>query len=187
MGANGKSTATLATGGPRRLVAVKRGVGLLLTALLSAASGDAPAPLPQQPPVTGTQTPVPAASLPAIDSTAPVVRAPAVHIYYDLTQYDWYREGQPLETESGIYEEDGDPVFLPRDSVVRMGTFQGVDYYQRVAGDDSTLLIPVYPSYWLPFSLRGRRGAEARDGASHRSRPERRPPSRPLTRVSLPT
>jgi hypothetical protein len=167
---------------------------LLLTALLSAAaaaSGDrAPGTTGRQQPATmiGSQPAAPDASVHAADSVATVVRAPVIRIYYDLTQYDWYREGRPLETGSGIYVEDGDPVFLPSDSVVRAGEYQGVEYYRRVAGDDSTLLVPVYPNYWLPFSLRGhgqdteaRGDTRARRPALPRSR-RRRPAD-----ASLPT
>lgn len=75
-------------------------------------------------------------------------------IYYDLTAFDWYRQGEPLVIDGRPYQPNGIPesgrarVFEPA------GEHLGVRYY-IVEGTESpypTVYVPVSPNYWQPFS-----------------------------------
>jgi hypothetical protein len=81
--------------------------------------------------------------------------APSV-IYYDLTHFDWYRRGEPIQI--------GGQSFRPREvqptgerKFHQEGSYDGVDYY--ISRDESepydTIYVPVYNGYWLPFALDG--------------------------------
>lgn len=74
-------------------------------------------------------------------------------IFYDLTAYEWYRQGQPMMVEGEGYhpagkpEAEGDRRFRPA------GRYQGVAFYM-VEGEAKpyhVLYVPVFPGYWQPF------------------------------------
>jgi hypothetical protein len=74
-------------------------------------------------------------------------------IYFDLTAYDWYRQGQPLVHGGQRYLPQGDPRPVPADRLQRVDTYQGVNFY-ALDGDPEplgTVYVPVFHGYWQPF------------------------------------
>jgi hypothetical protein len=74
-------------------------------------------------------------------------------IYFDLTVFDWYRQGQPLVHAGHGYLPQGDPRPVPVDRLQRVDTYQGVNFY-ALEGDPEppgTVYVPVFHGYWQPF------------------------------------
>lgn len=71
-------------------------------------------------------------------------------IYYDLTRFDWYAQGEPLVHADQPYQPFGMPLAAPLSEMERAGEYRGVEYYRR-GGDDASLYIPVFDGYWLAF------------------------------------
>lgn len=116
------------------------------------AGGDSRTALPLPKAVAGTLASPPIPS----DSTAEP--SEPREMYFDLTEFDWYRRGQPLVHDSARYLPAGGPVPVEADSLKLAGTYEGVRYYARpAAGGGDTLFVPVYPRYWLPFAPQRRR------------------------------
>jgi hypothetical protein len=81
-------------------------------------------------------------------------------IYYDLTAYDWYRQGEPLVVDGRVYQLHGAPAAVPASEMTRAGEYGGVAYYAHKADPAGAhaLYVPVSEGYWQPF-------APADDGA----------------------
>ena len=101
---------------------------------------------------------VPAAAPAAVDS--PLVSAGAgdpgtkpAEIYFDLTRFQWYREGRPLVHQGRSYMPQADPAPVDRE-LKEAGSYEGVTYY--VADDAAepvyTIYVPVYYRYWQRFT-----------------------------------
>ncbi|MGH7505685.1 MAG: hypothetical protein ACRELX_08530, partial [Longimicrobiales bacterium] len=92
----------------------------------------------------------------AVQDTTPVREAPPeeeavpARIYYDLTRHDWYAHGEPLILADDTYAIGSGLYAAPASDMRRIGEYEGVDAY-ALAGDDSTVYVPVYPGYWQPF------------------------------------
>lgn len=71
-------------------------------------------------------------------------------IYYDLTRFAWYAQGEPLVHAEQPYQPSGRPLAVSLGEMEPAGEYQGVEYYRR-AGDDASLYIPVFDGYWLVF------------------------------------
>ena len=74
-------------------------------------------------------------------------------IYFDLTQFAWYREGRPLVHNGRNYMPQADPI--PAEVELReAGSYEGVTYYTaKDAGEPVyTLYVPVYYRYWQRFT-----------------------------------
>jgi hypothetical protein len=76
---------------------------------------------------------------------------PSNRIYYTLTQHGWYARGEALVHESRAYHAAGMPQPASLPEMRHVGEYQGVDYYVRGDGADSTLYVPVFEGYWQPF------------------------------------
>ncbi|HUH12896.1 MAG TPA: hypothetical protein VMK65_07285 [Longimicrobiales bacterium] len=116
----------------------------LLLALLTACAGGA-----QE---TGGEAAV-VDSVPAPSARESPTPAEPEEIYYDLTEFTWYREGKPLLHDRRGHLPAGVPVPLELSELAPAGSHEGVTYYQRAAGGD-TLFVPVFPRYWQPFAPR---------------------------------
>lgn len=81
-------------------------------------------------------------------------------IYYNLTAYEWYRQGQPLVVNGRLYQLAGVPAAVPASKMTRVGEYGGVAYYAHEADPtgEHALYVPVSEGYWQPF-------APADDGA----------------------
>jgi hypothetical protein len=74
-------------------------------------------------------------------------------IYFDLTQFAWYREGRALVHIGRSYMPMSDPT--PVDVELReAGSYEGVTYYAAVEAPEPvyTLYVPVYYRYWQRFT-----------------------------------
>ena len=90
---------------------------------------------------------------PIASDEAEASRIQPKEIYFDLTQFAWYREGRPLVHEGRSYLPQADPI--PVDlRLEEGGSYEGVTYY--VAEDASqpvyTIYVPVYYRYWQRFT-----------------------------------
>lgn len=94
----------------------------------------------------------------AVMDTARVDTAAAAEpeeIYYDLTEFAWYREGRPLEHDARGHVPAGVPLAIDAAALEPAGSHEGVTYYRR-RGRGDTLFVPVFPRYWQPFVAGGR-------------------------------
>lgn len=75
-------------------------------------------------------------------------------IYYDLTQFDWYRRGEPLIAEERSYRPAGKPEATMGRRFEKAGEYEGVSYYEQEGAESpaDTVYVPVFPDYWLPFA-----------------------------------
>ena len=112
----------------------------------------------------GGDTDAPPASAPDEAAGTAVVDTPRVdtagsaepeEIYYDLTEFAWYREGRPLEHDARSHMPAGVPLAMDAPELEPAGSHEGVTYYRRRGGGD-TLFVPVFPRYWQPFVAGGR-------------------------------
>ena len=74
-------------------------------------------------------------------------------IYFDLTRFDWYKQGRPLVHNGRSYMPQADPI--PAEVELReAGSYEGVTYYAaKDAGEPVyTLYVPVYYRYWQRFT-----------------------------------
>ena len=74
-------------------------------------------------------------------------------IYFDLTAFQWYREGRPLLHEARAYMPQADPA--PVDVELReAGAYEGVKYYVAEGASEPvyTIYVPVYYRYWQRFT-----------------------------------
>jgi hypothetical protein len=84
--------------------------------------------------------------------TAEVAEPLPERIYFDLTRYDWYAHGEPLVYAEIQYEVGRNLLAAPTSAMRKLGEYQGVDVYGPAdTPSDSTLYVPVFPGYWLPF------------------------------------
>lgn len=88
----------------------------------------------------------------AIDE-AEAGRTQPKEIYFDLTQFAWYREGRPLVHNGRSYLPQADPTPVDLD-LEEAGSYEGVTYYAASAGREPvyTLYVPVYYRYWQRFT-----------------------------------
>lgn len=99
----------------------------------------------------------PAAAAPPVD-TALAARAEVPgkqpeEIYFDLTAFDWYRQGRPLMHQGRAYMPQADPT--PIDVELReAGAYGGVRYYVAEGTREPvyTIYVPVYYRYWQRFT-----------------------------------
>ncbi len=80
-------------------------------------------------------------------------------IYYDLTAYEWYAQGQPLMADGRGYMPSDVPLTLPDTPLEKAGEYQGVDYYVEEGAEPPypVVYVPVFEGYWLPFAPVGAR------------------------------
>jgi hypothetical protein len=86
-------------------------------------------------------------------------------IYYDLTFFEWYREGRPLIHDGREFQPTSRPESLALAALEPVGRFQGVEFY-AMADDSppySVLYVPVFEGYWLPFAPVGQVSRDAED------------------------
>ena len=83
----------------------------------------------------------------------PAERPP--NIYYDLTRYGWYERAEPLVHEGRPHQVAGRPVTARLSAMEHIGTYEGVDYYRARDTTATTLYVPVYEGFWLPFEAAG--------------------------------
>jgi hypothetical protein len=74
-------------------------------------------------------------------------------IYYNLTRFEWYARGEPLQFEGREYVQSGAPLPLSASALLRVGEYAGVDLYARAEGDSVRMhvYIPVFEGFWLGF------------------------------------
>jgi hypothetical protein len=74
-------------------------------------------------------------------------------IYYDLTQFGWYARAEPIVFAQLQYTPRGVPLVIPLAKLRLSGNYQGVDFYVLHTDKEppSTVYVPVYEGYWLPF------------------------------------
>ena len=121
----------------------------LLLVLAAACGGDTDAP-PASAPEEVTDA--------AVVDTARADTAAASEpeeIYYDLTEFAWYREGEALQHDARGHMPAGVPVVIEAAELEPAGSHEGVTYYRR-PGRGDTLFVPVFPRYWQPFVPAGR-------------------------------
>jgi len=100
----------------------------------------------------------PAAAAAAVDTplaagTANENTTEPEEIYFDLTRFDWYRQGRPLVHNGRSYMPQADPI--PADVELReAGSYEGVTYYAAENASEPvyTLYVPVYYRYWQRFT-----------------------------------
>jgi hypothetical protein len=74
-------------------------------------------------------------------------------IYYDLTAFDWYRQGQPMIVDGVEHVPAGEPQAERSRIFRKAGEYAGVDYYVPEDEDaDPAVYVPVSPGYWQPFA-----------------------------------
>lgn len=75
-------------------------------------------------------------------------------IYYDLTAYEWYRQGRPLVVDGRNYMPSDVPITLPDTPLEKAGEYEGVDYYvvEDAEPPYAVVYVPVFEDYWLPFA-----------------------------------
>lgn len=116
-----------------------------------AACEPGPGPSAEQVPASA-DTPV---STGAEPEPTPQGAAGPEEIYYDLTELEWYRRGEPLVHAGIPYQPARSPLAAEFSALEPAGAFQGVRYYGRVGAERAdTLFVPVHPRYWLPFTPR---------------------------------
>lgn len=73
-------------------------------------------------------------------------------IYFDLTQYEWYRRGEPVVIDEARYLPGAVEATGER-KLKREGDYQGVEYYASEGASQpfDTIFVPVFPGYWLTF------------------------------------
>lgn len=75
-------------------------------------------------------------------------------IYFTLTEYAWYAQGEPLVWDNAAYRAGTGVVARPLSAMRKLGEYQGVDVYREDAATvDTALYVPVFPGYWQPFLL----------------------------------
>jgi hypothetical protein len=73
-------------------------------------------------------------------------------IYYDLTAFEWYRQGQPLMIAGRAFVPVGRPEAIRDRPLDLAGEYGGVAYYvQRGSSPGTGVLVPVFEGYWQPF------------------------------------
>ena len=74
-------------------------------------------------------------------------------IYFDLTAFQWYREGRPLMHNGRAYMPQADPAPATVE-LKEAGTYEGVTYYVAEDAPDPvyTIYVPVYYRYWQRFT-----------------------------------
>ncbi|HEX6589078.1 MAG TPA: hypothetical protein VF039_08650 [Longimicrobiales bacterium] len=90
---------------------------------------------------------------PMASDEAEASRTQPKEIYFDLTQFAWYREGRPLVHDGRSYLPQADPT--PVDAELEeAGSYEGVTYYAPKDGAQPvyTLYVPVYYRYWQRFT-----------------------------------
>lgn len=129
--------------------------------MVGCAPGGGPGPEPGEATDTSGASTAGATPTAAADTvTSPTVRPE--EIYFDLTELEWYRRGEPLVHAGVGYQPAGSPVPRELSALKPAGTYQGVRYYVRAGAQRAdTLFVPVYPRYWLPF-----RSVAVREGGS---------------------
>jgi hypothetical protein len=153
---------------------------LLLPALLAALALTAGCGRDEAAPDTRAPGAAPGAAATAVAGTEPehVAAEPSTaaepeEIYFDLTAFDWYRQGQPLMHGGSGYLPRGDPRPVPAERLQRLDAYQGVNYY-ALEGDPrppETVYVPVFHGYWQPFvtdAAGGAAGAAAGGGEPRR-------------------
>jgi hypothetical protein len=109
-------------------------------------AGDSPGTMP--PVAAGVDTAAPSTDT---ASAAPGSTQPA-EIYYDLTIFEWYRQGEPLVVDGRAYEPIGHPESIRGGALERVGVYGGVAYYvPRGYSPHQGVLVPVFEGYWQPF------------------------------------
>lgn len=100
----------------------------------------------------------PAAAPPPVDSalasTQQEDRNRPAEIYFDLTAFDWYREGRPLVHNGRAYRPLAEPIPVTNE-LREAGRYEGVSYYVMEGADNEpvyTLYVPVYYRYWQRFT-----------------------------------
>ena len=96
--------------------------------------------------------PSPSVQSPAGDEAAGNRTQPD-EIYFDLTRFDWYREGRPLVHDGRPYLPQADPTPVDLE-LQKAGSYEGVTYYETAHGGEPvyTLYVPVYYRYWQRFT-----------------------------------
>ena len=125
---------------------MKIGIGIGIVAVLAACSSsqlDETAA-----PVAAAETDVVVAAESAPTPSRDLL--PSDRIYYDLTHYEWYAKGQPLNHQGTGYLPKGVPVAAAAAEMDRVGEYEGVEYYRR-PGTGDLLYVPVFDGYWLAF------------------------------------
>lgn len=89
---------------------------------------------------------------PMASDAAEASRIQPEEIYFNLTQFAWYREGRPLLHEGRAYMPQSDPTPVDRE-LEEEGTYEGVTFYAARDADEPvyTLYVPVYYRYWQRF------------------------------------
>lgn len=127
---------------------------LLFTTALPACERDG-----GEPEVAVADTPGEPNGAPALSAAQPAEEEPEYEpprqIYYDLTQHDWYRLGQPLRVEGASYTLGGVPVRGRTTDFELAGTYEGVDYYRARDGAAAAVYVPVFEGFWQPFTRGG--------------------------------
>ncbi len=74
-------------------------------------------------------------------------------IYYDLTRYQWYAQGEPLRHGGGVYSPRGTPVRVATSALSKVGDYQGVDIYvaRDATENPDVVYVPVFEGFWLRF------------------------------------
>lgn len=74
-------------------------------------------------------------------------------IYFDLTAFQWYREGRPLMHDGRGYMPQADPIPVTVE-LREAGRYEGVAYYVMAGAHEPvyTLYVPVYYRYWQRFT-----------------------------------
>jgi hypothetical protein len=102
----------------------------------------------------GDETVATATATPQDPEPPPADQTPHLRIYYDLTRYDWYAQGEPLVLDGEMYTARTGLLASPAENMERVGEYHGVDAYVT-ADDDSTVYVPIFPNYWQPFVRSG--------------------------------
>jgi hypothetical protein len=76
--------------------------------------------------------------------------SPPPVIYYDLTRYDWYARGEPLQHDGRSFMPGG-LVAASGAEMEQLGDYGGVAFYRRAGAPADSLFVPVYERYWLSF------------------------------------
>ncbi len=79
-------------------------------------------------------------------------------IYYDLDQYEWYRQALPIVHEGVAYQALDTVLVLSTLELDSLGRFGEVLYWGRTGvSEPDTVFVPVFEGYWLPFARTGAR------------------------------
>ncbi len=130
--------------------------------------GAAPASVPSERSGPSGGDAVPEAEGPPDAAAAPERGATPRRIYYRLTDFAWYLQGEPLLADGRAYAVAGPPLRIEAAALRLAGSYQGVDYYRAAPADSATVYVPVSPRYWVPFSAvltGGSDGAVRGDGS----------------------